>query len=314
MDKSITIIGSSVIDVLASNVSKNVFDIGSIPVSNTCLSFGGNGLNEAVGIAKLGKDVNFVSLVGKDEAGDRILEHLSKNKVDTNLVVRKDITTSINIVLVDEAGERFFLTNPNSTLRKQSLEDIIPYIESFNDIVCFASLFVSPMLSVGDYEVLFKEIKESGRTLCVDMTKRKNGETIDDLKPILKYVDYIFPNNDEISLITGFNDIKLNAKVLIDANVGCSVIKQGKDGVFVKTKNYEALIPAVKVSKVIDTTGAGDSFAAGFIYGLSKGYDDIQCAKLGCAVASCSIEELGATNGIKGIDEVLKRLDASFNN
>lgn len=307
--KSITIIGSSVIDVLASPVSQTVFKTGSFPVEKTNLSFGGNGLNETSALAKLGANVNLVSIVGKDEAGKRIVDYLNGIGVNTKFVlVKENVPTSINIVLVDENGERFFLTNPKSTLRNQEIKDILPYVKDMGDIVCFSSLFVSPKLSMNDMEVLFKEIKSFGKTICLDMTKRKNDETLNDIKPMLKYVDYVFPNKEEAKLLTNNEDVIYNAKMFIEAGCKCIVIKLGKDGCILKTKDIEEKIDAIKNVKVVDTTGAGDSFVAGFIYGLSKEWDITKCAKMGCATASCSIEKLGATDGIQSLEQVIKRL------
>lgn len=308
MDKKITIIGSSVIDVLAYPVDPSVFEIGSLKVEKTHLSFGGNGLNESSAIAKLGKKVDFVSLVGNDEAGKKILSYLKDLGIETNHVVIKDnLETSVNIVLVDKKGERHFITNAQSSLRKQSLNDILPFVDSMGDIVCFSSLFVSPMLSLSDMEILFKEIKKKDRILCVDMTKAKNKETLNDIKPLLKYVDYILPNEEEIELITGLKDAKMSAKLFIDAGCGCCIVKLGKDGCYIKSREEDIMIPSYKVEKVVDTTGAGDSFVGGFIYAISNGETIKNAAKFASSTASCSIECLGATDGIKSLSEVIKR-------
>jgi len=307
--KKITIIGSSVIDVLATPVSKKVFETGSLPVEKTNLSFGGNGLNEAAALAKLGADVNLVSIIGKDEAGKRILDYLKDVGVKTDYVKEKDgIPTSINIVLVDGNGERFFLTNPGSTLRNQELEDILPFVKNMGDIVCFSSLFVSPKLSLNDMEILFKEIKSNNKILCLDMTKRKNGESLKDIEPLLQYVDYVFPNREESELLTGCKDYLENVDLFYKAGCKCVVIKLGKEGCIIKNSAIEEKVEAIKGINVVDTTGAGDSFAAGFIYGLANEYDVVKCAKLGCATASCSVEQLGATDGINGIEQVMNRL------
>ena len=217
----------------------------------------------------------------------------------------------MNIVLVDDKGERHFLTNPQGSLRKLSKEDILPYIDEMADIVSFASIFVSPLLDIGAMETVFREIKSKpGRILAADMTKAKHGERIEDLKKILCYIDYIFPNQEEIALLTGETDPYINARLLVESGVSCAVVKCGTKGCIIQTKDVRYEIPAYSVEKVVDTTGAGDCFAAGFLYALSEGMSLPECGRFACAVASCTIEHVGATEGIKSIDESWRRFQS----
>ena len=87
--------------------------------------------------------------MGDDDAAESVRKCLDRNRVDTGKInISADIPTATNIVLVDEDGERYFITNPESTLRKLSKEHIIPYLEDAGDIVSFASIFVSPLLAI----------------------------------------------------------------------------------------------------------------------------------------------------------------------
>lgn len=125
------------------------------------MSFGGNALNEAVVLSRLGVDTELVSRVGDDDAGKRVLDFLNDNRVHTDKVrVEEGLPTAINIVMVDTSGERFFLTNPNSNLRKLGISDITPWIDSMADIVCFPCFFTSPLLDLPAMEKLFSAIKE----------------------------------------------------------------------------------------------------------------------------------------------------------
>lgn len=312
MQKDITIIGAAIIDILAGPVSEKVFEIGSMPMQETLMSFGGDALNESVALSRMGKQVELISKVGNDEAGRRVLDYIKENNISTDKITMEDgLTTGMNIVLVDDKGERHFLTNPQGSLRKLSKEDILPYIDEMADIVSFASIFVSPVLDIDAMECVFREIKSKpGRILAVDMTKAKNGERIEDLKKILCYVDYIFPNQEEIALLTGETDPYMNARLLVESGVSCAVVKCGKKGCIVQTKDVLYEIPAYSVEKVVDTTGAGDCFAAGFIYALSEGMSLPECGRFACAVASCAIEHVGATDGIKSIDESWRRFQS----
>ena len=309
MKKEITIIGAAIIDVLAGPVSEKVFSTGSQPMEMTRLTFGGDALNEAVALSRLGVKAQLISKVGKDEAGARVLDYVKSCGLSVKCIKQEiGLTTGMNIVLVDERGERHFLTNPQGSLRKLCKEDIMPHVDGMQEIVSFASMFVSPVLSIPDMEQLFCEIKsQPGRILVADMTKAKNGERLEDIKCLLSYIDYILPNEEEIALLTGIRDAKENARLLVEAGVGCAVIKCGSRGCIIVTGEEMIEVSAYPVKKLVDTTGAGDCFAAGFLWGLSMGYSLKDCGRLGCAVASCGVEQIGATEGIVSAKECLER-------
>lgn len=309
MKKEITVIGNAIVDVLAAPVSAAVFTSGSQPVDTVKLAFGGDGLNESVVLARLGKQADLITKVGKDEAGARVLEFLKDSGVSVdNVIVEDGIDTSINVVLIDEKGERHFLTNPSGSQRKLAESDLDPFLDSLGDIVSFASIFVSPMMDIPAMTSLFRKIKEKpGRVLAADLTKAKNGESLDDLAALLPYVDYILPNEAEIALLTGDRDPERNAQRLIDGGAACAVIKCGSEGCLIKTKEETVRIPAYPVESCVDTTGAGDSFAAGFLWALSEGMPLADCGCFACAVASCNVEQVGSTDGIASSEIPLER-------
>ncbi len=179
--KDITIIGAAIIDILAGPVTPDVFRTGSWPVDTVKLSFGGDALNEAAVLAKFGKNVELVSKVGLDDAGERVLDYMERLGLPTDSIVIEDgLATSMNLVLVDGCGERCFLTNPAGSLRRLTLQDVEKYLDGAADLVSFAGMFVSPQLDIPAMEQLFRTIKQKpGRTLAVDMTKAKNGERLD---------------------------------------------------------------------------------------------------------------------------------------
>ena len=309
MKKDITIIGNAIIDVLAKPVNAKVFETGSQPAEKIKLAFGGDALNEAVVLARLGKKVDLISKVGNDEAGSRILAFLSDSDIAVDkITIENSIDTSINIVLIDERGERHFLTNPLGSQRKLAEDDVYPHLDSAKDIVSFASMFVSPLLDIPAMTGLFRKIKENpDRILVADLTKAKKGERLEDMAELLPYVDYILPNEDEISLLTRVNDPYINAKLLIESGVSCAVIKRGSRGCLIRTDKEMYHVPAYPVKNCIDTTGAGDSFAAGFLWALSEGLPLIECGCFACAVASCTVEYMGSADGVISLETPLSR-------
>ena len=308
--KNISIIGAGVVDVLVGAVDEKIFARSSTPADFVKISFGGDALNEAIVLSRLGKKVQWISKVGDDDAGRRILNYAAENGLDTSSVaVEASLETGVNIVLVDGSGERHFLTNPRSSLRKLSAEDIIPYVDGMADIVCLASMFVSPLLDIAATEKIFKLIKSKPRILAFDATRAKNGETLKDLSAILSCADYFFPNEAELATLTGEADVYKNIEALLSFGLKCAVVKRGGRGCVIATKDARFEIPACRVEKVLDTTGAGDCFAAGFLYALSEGQSLEECGRFACATAACSVEEVGAVTGVTSLEKILRRFE-----
>ena len=203
----VTVIGPSVIDILAAPFDPDALAKGKRDVDQIRMSFGGDALNESVVLSRLGKKVQLISKIGADEAGRSIRKHLEKEKVSTgHVIVQQGLNTSVNIALVDADGGRKFLMDPHSSQRKLGLEDVLPMLDETAQIVSFASIFISPLFSIEKMEQLFSLIKAAGKTLVSDLTRPKNGETFNDLKVLFPYMDVFVPNDEEIFLLTGEKD------------------------------------------------------------------------------------------------------------
>ena len=306
----VTMIGPAIVDIMAGPISENIFRLGSIPMDEIKMTFGGNGYNESYVLNRFGVDVDLITKLGKDEAGRKVLEQLRSLGIRTDHVIMEDgLPTSINIVLFDEQGERRFLTNPQGSQRRLSEADVEKAVETCADIVCFSCMFISPLFDIPSMERIFRKIKQRPeRVLVVDMTKAKNGESVRDLAPLLPYVDYILPNEEELKLLGG-DDIRKSAVDLLHYGAGCVVVKRGSRGCTVFTGQESFDVEAFKEAKVIDTTGAGDTFAAGFIYGLLHQKPLAECARFANAAASCCVESVGATEGVVSVEEPARRYE-----
>lgn len=311
-DTKIVIAGAAVLDVLACPVDASVFETGSLPAETTAMTTGGDAMNEACVLASLGADVRLVSKLGMDFAGDLILGRCRRLGMDTEYILQTpELPSSINLVLVDQKGERHFVTSPKGTLRKFYPEDIPVQALEKGGIFCFASIFVAPPFDSAALEKLFSAAKSMGLTVCADMTKRKNGETLEDMRGCLAYVDYIFPNYEEAALLTGLADWDEIADAFLDCGVGHVVIKAGARGCFVASGEERFWAPACEGVRCRDTTGAGDTFVACFLYALSRGYDLRRCARFANAGASLCVERIGAAGDEIELEAILKRAGLS---
>ena len=315
MRKKAAIIGAGIMDVLVNPVDAEVFQKGSVPVEHIKISTGGDALNEATVLSRIckpseGNQVYLVSLLGKDEAGQHILEHCRNERISVEYIVTEDtIETGVNVVMIQKDGNRSFFTNPQSSLRKLALSHIPEKFPEDVAVVCLASMFVSPLLRVEEMEQLFQRVKEQGIVVCADMTKCKNQETAEDMQKALRYLDYLFANKEEAQLLTGKANPEEMAEIFWDCGVKHIIIKCGSEGCYVKTDSVQGYYPAVSGVHCVDTTGAGDSFAAGFLCALLEEKTFEECVAWGNVCGSLAVENVGACEGIQSRRQVLERLE-----
>ncbi len=300
MKPEIVIIGAAIIDILVRPASEEVFHKGTYPAEDIRMSPGADALNEATILARMGKKVALECVIGTDAGGDYLLNHCRECGIYVpEHCLQEEIPTGINVVLVREDGERSFLTNSNGTLRSLSLADIrMPFPDSAK-IICFASMFVFPHLNLEEYVAIFSQAKAQDKILCVDMTRCKHAETEKDLSSALQYVDYLFPNEKEAMLLTRTDSVEEAAGHFLDVGVKNVIIKGGPRGCYVCNRKEAYWVPAREGVTCVDTTGAGDSFAAGFQSALLEGKPLEECAKRGNDFGARSVSSPGAAEWSK---------------
>lgn len=303
-------VGAAVVDIPLQPVSKNIFDCESYPLQQISMTIGGDAINESTIISRLGSRVGLVSMVGKDAVGNYIIEHCEKEGIDhTGIVQKEGIDTSINVGLVTADGERTFVTNRNGSLWKMTGDDVDLSLIPRARLLSLASFFNNPLLDNEALVRIFKEAKAADMTITADMIKPRLGETFDDIAEALSYVDYFFPNNDEARQMTGEQDIPKVAEKILSYGVKNVIIKIGKQGAYIRScDGTEMIVPAMKGITAIDTIGAGDNFASGFITGILEGKSLRECGEYGNVTASIAIQSIGATTGVTGRDVFEKRL------
>ncbi len=299
--------GSSVVDIPLQPVDRSVFDLVSHPVDDISMRVGGDALNESIILSRLGAKVALVTAVGADAAGTFIVESARGEGVDVSgITVREGMTTSLNVGLVQPDGERTFITNRNGSLWKTEESDIDATGYLDGRILAFGSIFNNPLLSGQWLAKLFAQAKDAGMTVCADMVPSRIGEGLADIAQALGRVDYFFPNADEAMVLTGARDESEAADTLLALGVGTVVLKVGKRGCLVRGGGVDAVVLAFVRDDLdaIDTTGAGDNFAAGFIRALLEGKSAEECAVFANGVAAVSVGGLGATAGVRGKSQI----------
>lgn len=311
----ILILGAAIGDVLVYPANAEMMHSPSTP-ARVRVSTGGDALNEATVLARLGHAAALGTTLGADDMAKLIEAHCAHEGIRLIARVKKEIDTGVNVVLVGEDGERRFITNPQGSLRRLSPEDAraILNTDAFSEcrMLCLASMFVSPELSLADMEALFAHARAAGKIVCADATRRKNGETLLDAAGALSLLDYFFPNAEEVRLLTGADDDREAARRLVGAGVKNAVIKRGDAGCLIANAAGEIAVPAYQTS-CVDTTGAGDTFSAAFQAALLEGRGLAECGAFACAAASVCVEGLSATGNGLDRDEIERRARAILN-
>lgn len=311
MDKAceVVIVGASVTDLQVYPVGRSIINTASYPAEQMVWTVGGDALNEATVLTRLGHKVRLISCVGDDAPGRMILEHCQRSKIDTAHLKRDtDKTTAINVGLIWEDGERTFLNNKSGSLWTYGPEDVDLTAVSEGKILSFASIFNSPQLDGAFMLELFQLAASRGMIICADMVAPKRGEALADIQQALGLVDYFFPNYEEAARLTGRQSIDDIADALLSLGVKNVVLKIGREGCLLKNRKKRAIIPAYPDAKCVDTTGAGDNFASGFICGLLEGMRLEECAQMANCTASLAIEVIGATKGVHSRGQVEERM------
>ena len=308
-----SIIGAAHLDALVEGIDETALQAGSSPAERIRLGFGGDALNEAVTLARLGGDVDLVSKIGCDSAGDMVLDYCQSVGLPAAHIARvENLSTSMNIVLIDHAGERRFITDPNSSLRALALSDVLPRVEKLAPVVCFASLFVFPRFDAEALTTLFSAIKARGCLIAADMTRRKRGEKLRDLASVWPLIDILFANAEEAGLLTEAKTVEEMAEEMRGAGVACVVIKTGARGCYVASGGFTGAVQGCVSRACVDTTGAGDNFAAAFLFARAAGRKEEDCARFANAVASICVEHLGATAHEITLEQALARCRENY--
>ncbi|WP_035696356.1 carbohydrate kinase family protein, partial [Bradyrhizobium liaoningense] len=155
---------------------------------------------------------------------------------------------------------------------------------------------------------LLRDAKAAGCTTTLDLIQAR-GETLALVEPLLPYVDFFMPSIDETNAMVGTDDPAACARFFIDKGAGACAISLGADGSFVMTRDgRQFTVPAFEVA-VRDTSGCGDSYTGGFIAGLVRDWDLLNCAKLATATAAIVATGLGSGANLVSFDETVKAMN-----
>lgn len=268
-------------------------------------STGGSAGNTVCALAALGANPGFIGKVGQDETGAFFGDTLRQCGVNA-LLATCDLPSGIASTFISTDGERTFGTylGAAATLRAEDLSRKMFAGHNY--------LYIEGYL-LQDHDLMLRAVqlaKEEGLQVCLDMASYNVVEAERDFfdQLIVKYVDIVFANESEALAYTG----KAPHEALEEIASKCSiaVVKTGKEGSLVKKGTEVIQLLSCPVDNVLDTTGAGDFYAAGFMYGLTCGYSLEKCVQISTILATAVIQEVGTTLPAKKWDEIKLNIES----
>nr|WP_179519414.1 PfkB family carbohydrate kinase [Nocardioides perillae] len=278
----------------------HVVGIESIPAGNDGqlveqlrMSAAGTAGGTGLVLARLGAQVRSLGAVGTDPTGDTLLALLAREGVDvTGLVRTADHPTSASVIPVRPTGERpaWHLIGANGAFTPDSLApDALDDLDHLH--------LGGPEFLGGEAAgALLARARERGLTTSVDVLAPGDPGMLEWIAACLPHADVLLPNDEQVLGFTGADDLVTGARALLDTGVGCVAATAGARGAVVVTAEEVVEVPAYAVD-VVDTTGCGDAFSAGFLRGRALGLDLRGAAELGCATAAQVAQGLGTDAG-----------------
>jgi sugar/nucleoside kinase (ribokinase family) len=287
--------GVHVLDVLVRPVQEIPAGQGGALVEQIKLTAAGSAGGTALTLAKLGAVARSAGAIGTDAAGDMLVALLQRGGVDTSLLVRRDgVQTSASVLPIRPDGSRpaLHVIGANATY--------VPDDAPWDDIAAAGQLHLgAPEFMGGEAAArILSFAREHGVTTSADILApgEQAAQILDWIAPAFAHLDYLLPNDEQVLGLTGETDLVAGCRALLRRGVGCVAATRGADGVVVVDADGVVEVPAFEV-EVVDTTGCGDAFSAGFLRGLALGRDRRAAAVLGCAAAALVAQGLGSDYG-----------------
>ncbi|MFJ6086706.1 carbohydrate kinase family protein [Streptomyces sp. NPDC092369] len=290
---NVVTMGVHVLDVLVRPVEAIPEGQGATLVDDIRMTAAGTAAGTALTLAKLGASVRTAGAIGTDPTGDLLVQLLDRAGIDTGLLVRRtDTSTSATVLPIRPNGDRptLHLLGANITY---GLDD-----------VPWGAVAEATHLHLGGPELIGAEVaarilahaKEHGVVTSVDLLAPGELGTFDQIEPLLPYVDFLLPNDDQVLGFSEETDLLTGARKFLAAGAGLVAVTRGADGALLVTAEDTETVPAYAID-VVDTTGCGDAFSAGFLRAVSLGRTPREAAVLGSAAAALVAQGLGSDHG-----------------
>ncbi|MEA2214014.1 MAG: hypothetical protein QOF83_3962 [Solirubrobacteraceae bacterium] len=288
-------LGVHVVDVLARPVTEIPEGQGGTLLEEIRITAAGSAGGTAITLAKLGAEVASAGAIGTDALGDVLLDLLGRAGVDTELLVRRDeVQTSASVLPIRPDGSRPALHVVGANATYSAADAPWAAIEKATHLHLGAPEFMGGEAAA---EIL-AFARRHGVVTSADLLAPGDqaASVLDWIAPAFEHLDYLLPNDDQVLGLSGADELVAGCQILLDRGVGCIAVTRGAEGAVVVDPHGVEPVPAFAVG-VVDTTGCGDAFSAGFLRGLDLGRTRPAAATLGCACAGLVATGLGSDHG-----------------
>jgi sugar/nucleoside kinase (ribokinase family) len=286
-------LGAHVLDVLARPVTKIPEGQGGALVEEIRMAPAGSAGGTAVVLAKLGARVKSAGAIGRDPLGDALVTLLESNGVDASGLARKsDVQTSASVLPIRPNGDRpaLHVIGANGSLS----EDDVSWqaIESAKHVHVGAPEIAGPELCAK----VLERARAAGAVTSADMLAPGEPGILEWVAPALAHVDHLLVNEEQARGLAGEDDVAAACAKLREHGPSVVAATLGAEGAIVVSESGEERVRAYEV-EVVDTSGCGDAFSAGYLRGLAAGRPLAEAASLGCAAATFVAGGLGSDAG-----------------
>ena len=267
---------------------------------------GGGAANSSLALADLGVPVRVFSKVGADVNGRFVVDTLKARGVDiAGVRAAEGETTPFTFVGIHPHGDRTFVHTPGAN-KTFAAADLDPALLFDADMLFYQDFWVLPQLDGAPAAALLAEARRRGVVTLLDECWGLGPDRAK-LEAVLPHLDYFLPSYDDLLAIYPGRDQAAMIRLLRDKGVGKVILKLGPQGCLVGADAAPVTVPS-RADKIVDTTGAGDCFDAGFIAGLAHGLDDVAAARIGALTAAVCIRHVGGANGIPRYETLAAQL------
>lgn len=291
--QTVVTLGAHVFDVHVRPVEAIPEGQGAALVEQIRFSPAGPAGGTALTLAKLGATVRSAGAIGTDPIGDLLVTMMQRYGIDTSLLLRRDeVQTSASVLPIRPDGSRPAFHVPGANLTYGA--DDAPYA----DIAGATHLHLGgPELMGGEAAAkILQPAREAGVVTSADILAPGDPGVLAWIAPALPYLDHLLPNDQQVLGFTGAATLEEGCRALVAQGVGSVVATEGAQGALVVTAEETIRVPAFAID-VVDTTGCGDAFSAGFLRGVGLGRSLTDAGALGCAAAALVAQGLGSDHG-----------------
>ncbi|MCB0158254.1 MAG: sugar kinase [Caldilineaceae bacterium] len=268
------------------------------------ITVAGTAAGTSIDMAKLGLNVLAMGALGKDELGNFVVNTMQSYGIDTARLRRKDgVQTSATMLPIRPNGDRPALHVPGAN-GELTWEDLDLDAIARADFLHMGGTSLMPKFDGEPTVRVLRYAKEHGVTTTFDLVAIDRPDLLDLIEPCLPYIDYFMPGLDEARMMCKLDARQDVIDFFLDRGAGHTVFKMGAQGSSIASRDGEIRLPALE-APVVDSTGCGDAYCAGFIAGLGMGWSVEDAGRLGTAAAGLVITGLGSDAGIVDLDETI---------